>query len=38
MTMTVSSASSKESLAMLPIVIVPVVAPALMVKVPFAKV
>ena len=37
-TITVSLASSIESLTMLPIVIVPLVAPALMVKVPLAKV
>ena len=37
-TMTVSLASSKESLTMLAIVIVPLVSPALIVKVPLAKV
>ena len=36
--MTVSFASSNESLTMLPIVIVPLVSPALMVRVPLAKV
>ena len=37
-TITVSLASSRESLTMLAIVIVPDVAPALMVKVPLASV
>ena len=38
MTMTVSLASSRESLTMLAIVIVPLVLPALIVSVPFASV
>ena len=37
-TITVSFDSSKESLTMLPMVIVPLVSPALIVRVPLAKV